>query len=236
MQFLVQTATILALAFSLCCGGGYDDSAPVTDCSNMFCTGDFSCQINADDDSECLLTNQGGSATVGGNEAGVAGSSGTEAGASGAGGNSGNKAEAAGQGGEVGNNPTETQCYRCLPNDPWIILCNETIEQADGTSAGINEDNVESCFTPSRCCEALGFVATQEGVCEFPFVLIEGGSFQMGFNGHAEQQPVYEVSVSSFEMMRTEVTVAQYRMCVDAGVCRSGCTSLPTSGDCRLRI
>ena len=219
MQFLIRIASIVTLVFTIGCDGGGSGSSPVTDCRNIFCVGDYSCQLNDDDVYECLATNQGGSATAGGNEAGVAGSSDNEAGTAGTGANSGN--EAGGQGGEVGNNPTETQCYRCLPNDPWIVLCSETIVQADGTSACINEDTVDSCFTPSQCCEAFGLVATQEGVCELPFMLIEGGSFQMGWNENAEERPIHEVTVSSFELMRTEVTVAQYRVCVDAGVCEA---------------
>ena len=37
--------------------------------------------------------------------------------------------------------------------------------------------------------------------------------------GATNAQPVHMVTVESFEMMRTEITVAQYKKCVDAGVC-----------------
>ena len=37
--------------------------------------------------------------------------------------------------------------------------------------------------------------------------------------GDADEQPVHQVTVPAFEMNRTEVTVAQYQACVDAGVC-----------------
>jgi formylglycine-generating enzyme required for sulfatase activity len=42
----------------------------------------------------------------------------------------------------------------------------------------------------------------------------------MGSNdGDADEKPVHQVSVKSFEMARTEVTVAQYRKCMEAEVC-----------------
>jgi len=52
------------------------------------------------------------------------------------------------------------------------------------------------------------------------WVSIPGGSFQMGStDGAPDEKPVHTVHVSSFEMSRSEVTVAQYRACVDAGSC-----------------
>lgn len=38
-------------------------------------------------------------------------------------------------------------------------------------------------------------------------------------SGGSNETPVHQVTVPSFEMNRTEVTVAQYQACVDAGVC-----------------
>jgi len=52
------------------------------------------------------------------------------------------------------------------------------------------------------------------------WVSIPGGSFQMGSNdGADDEKPVHTVRVSGFEMSRSEVTVGQYRACVDAGSC-----------------
>jgi hypothetical protein len=50
-----------------------------------------------------------------------------------------------------------------------------------------------------------------DGCPDLDFAPIEGDVFQMDSN--------HQVTIPSFEMMRTEVTVAQYRVCVDAGVC-----------------
>lgn len=52
------------------------------------------------------------------------------------------------------------------------------------------------------------------------WVSIPGGTFDMGSaSGDVDEKPVHAVSVPSFEMMRTEVTVEQYQECFDAGGC-----------------
>lgn len=53
-------------------------------------------------------------------------------------------------------------------------------------------------------------------------VRIPAGTFQMGSNdGESDEKPVHRVQVSAFEMDVTEVTVAQYRACVNAGSCQA---------------
>jgi formylglycine-generating enzyme required for sulfatase activity len=51
------------------------------------------------------------------------------------------------------------------------------------------------------------------------WVRIPGGTFEMGSTKADDEQPVHAVRVSSFELMKTEVTVGQYRLCVEAGAC-----------------
>jgi formylglycine-generating enzyme required for sulfatase activity len=52
------------------------------------------------------------------------------------------------------------------------------------------------------------------------WVRIPRGTFMMGSNeGQGNEKPVHQVDVQPFDMAKTEVTVAQYRKCVDAGVC-----------------
>lgn len=61
------------------------------------------------------------------------------------------------------------------------------------------------------------------------WVRIPGGSFKMGSSGSdagSDEKPVHTVDVQTFEIAKTEVTVAQYRKCVEAGAC-----SAPTTGD-----
>jgi formylglycine-generating enzyme required for sulfatase activity len=52
-------------------------------------------------------------------------------------------------------------------------------------------------------------------------VRIPAGTFEMGSDsGSEDERPVHAVSLPSFEVDATEVTVAQYRACVAAGACR----------------
>ncbi|MCP4603549.1 MAG: formylglycine-generating enzyme family protein [Proteobacteria bacterium] len=54
------------------------------------------------------------------------------------------------------------------------------------------------------------------------WVPIVGGTFNMGsVHGQAREKPVHSVTLPSFEMTRTEVTVSQYRTCVNSSVCTS---------------
>lgn len=52
------------------------------------------------------------------------------------------------------------------------------------------------------------------------WVRIEGGTFRMGsLDGLADESPIHEVTVKSFEIGKTEVTFGQWKKCVDAKVC-----------------
>ena len=47
----------------------------------------------------------------------------------------------------------------------------------------------------------------------------------MGSNTYSYEQPIHSVTLASFEIMRSEITVGQYRLCVNASVCSSPRTS-----------
>jgi formylglycine-generating enzyme required for sulfatase activity len=52
------------------------------------------------------------------------------------------------------------------------------------------------------------------------WIPIPGGTFDMGStSGNSDEQPVHSVTVASFEMLQTEVTVAQYTECFAVGAC-----------------
>ncbi|HRV18498.1 MAG TPA: bifunctional serine/threonine-protein kinase/formylglycine-generating enzyme family protein [Myxococcota bacterium] len=52
------------------------------------------------------------------------------------------------------------------------------------------------------------------------WVRIEGGSFTMGSNfGDSDETPVHQVTVPTFQMTKSHVTVEQYEKCVNAGAC-----------------
>jgi formylglycine-generating enzyme required for sulfatase activity len=61
---------------------------------------------------------------------------------------------------------------------------------------------------------------TPGGCPGLDFVPIAAGDYAMGGPGDPSR-PIHQVQVPAFELLRSEVTVAQYRVCVDAGVCEA---------------
>lgn len=60
------------------------------------------------------------------------------------------------------------------------------------------------------------------------WIAIESGEFAMGSTrGSSNERPVHDVTVSSFEMSKTEVTVFQYGRCIERG----GCNEAPGVSD-----
>ncbi len=79
------------------------------------------------------------------------------------------------------------------------------------------------CDQPDGCGRACGCPNEQvcvSGSCLDAWIAIQGGSFMMGSDsGYDNEAPVHQVVVAWFEMYRSEVTVGQYRACVNAGTC-----------------
>ena len=89
-------------------------------------------------------------------------------------------------------------------------------EQCDGESWC----GADCSWSPPPCATLAG------GCPDLDFVTIQGGTFQMRSNsGSSNEQPIHSVTLASFEMMRSEITVGQYRLCVNASVCSSPITS-----------
>lgn len=60
----------------------------------------------------------------------------------------------------------------------------------------------------------------QDATKEIMFVYVPAGKFIMGSDeGAGDEKPAHEVMLDAFWIMQTEVTNAQYKKCVDAGVC-----------------
>jgi formylglycine-generating enzyme len=77
--------------------------------------------------------------------------------------------------------------------------------KAEAERKAKEEERKAKCIADGRCVD---------------FIKIPGGSFKMGSNdGMNREKPVHRVHVKSFYMSKTEVTVGQYRACVQAGVC-----------------
>jgi formylglycine-generating enzyme required for sulfatase activity len=57
---------------------------------------------------------------------------------------------------------------------------------------------------------------------DIEWIRIEGGRFMMGsdsMHGYNDERPAHQVTVPTFEISRSEVTVAQYRACFNGGAC-----------------
>jgi formylglycine-generating enzyme required for sulfatase activity len=51
------------------------------------------------------------------------------------------------------------------------------------------------------------------------FVSFAGNTYSMGLSTDSNARPVHNVTLAGFEISESEVTVAQYKACVDAGIC-----------------
>ncbi|MEE2643413.1 MAG: SUMF1/EgtB/PvdO family nonheme iron enzyme [Myxococcota bacterium] len=130
-----------------------------------------------------------------------------------------------------GNRVTEA----CADGEEACEVCAEdcTLQAGAVSFCGDGEVNgEEECDGGERCnerCEELTFRVERlpcapevEDCAVFEWATIQGGSFMMGSNDPAhpdQERPVHEVTLQAFEITRSEVTVAQYRACVEAGVC-----------------
>jgi formylglycine-generating enzyme required for sulfatase activity len=93
-------------------------------------------------------------------------------------------------------------CYD--PMNPVVRKKLEAKAEAE-LEAKAEAERKAKCIADGRCVD---------------FIKIPGGSFKMGSNdGDEYEKPVHRVHVKSFYMSKTEVTVGQYRACVQAGVC-----------------
>jgi formylglycine-generating enzyme required for sulfatase activity len=101
----------------------------------------------------------------------------------------------------------------------------------------------EACDTTGACCDTSACVpgggVWQDLGCGglvncADWVRIDGGTFDMGRAAAGpSSQPVHTVVVDSFELMREELTVAQYAECVAAGSCVEPTSS---SGSCNWGV
>jgi formylglycine-generating enzyme required for sulfatase activity len=101
-------------------------------------------------------------------------------------------------------------CESCSPDCAGLVCGPDPV---CGQSCG-------GCDSRQRC---------ERGACVplVEWVALPEGSFDMGFDGgHGNEMPAHAVNMPPFEILRTEVTVAQYQACVDASIC-----DVPTNQD-----
>ena len=85
-------------------------------------------------------------------------------------------------------------------------------------------------FGVGENCEPAPCVASG-GCPDLDWVNITGGAYDMGAFWKPSERPIHEVTLPNFRIMRREVTVGQYRACVDAGACPlPACTNEDVDG------
>ena len=116
-------------------------------------------------------------------------------------------------------------------------VCREFIQECSDGSWSTPESESLVNFEPTEAsCDRLdndcdGSV-DEDGVCcssqecaGFNWVSITGGTFSFGATGYdflnGDEQPVRSITLSAFQMLKSEVTVKQFEACVNAGTCRA---------------
>lgn len=95
----------------------------------------------------------------------------------------------------------------------------DTSEHDNGDASDVEGAGRESTDDTS---ESPAIEPCQPGCPDFDWVVIPGGTYQRGSpedNGDDGEHPRREVTIESFKMLRTEVTVKQFKKCIEAGVC-----------------
>ncbi len=81
------------------------------------------------------------------------------------------------------------------------------------------------CAALAVCLAAAARAQADSGV---EWVKIPGGKFMMGSDkGSKDEKPRRSVTISAFELAKSEVTSAQYRKCVEAGACTKAACGSP---------
>ena len=111
---------------------------------------------------------------------------------------------------------------RCDGGEACSVHCtlvadcgNGLVEEGERCDDGnlVDGDGCSARCLPDAHCEM------NDGQLQYDFVTLQPGQFRMGSPQFAVATPVHDVRVEAFQLMRTEISVAQYRCCVNAGVC-----------------
>ncbi|MBW2703723.1 MAG: formylglycine-generating enzyme family protein [Deltaproteobacteria bacterium] len=115
----------------------------------------------------------------------------------------------------------EADCGTCPGATGYCSAEGQCVDDCAGLDCGSSPHLEADCGT----CSGATPYCTPSGRCEvvqsaLTWLSIPGGTFQMGSDaGDSRELPVHPVTVPSFEMSKTEVTVEQYQVCVEAGTC-----------------
>ena len=103
--------------------------------------------------------------------------------------------------------------------------------QATNIGPALAAAAVEHVAAPLALPQASLTVPTDQRACPAGTVFVPAGTFWMGSaasEGAANEHPQHPVTLTAFCIDRTEVTVAAYRTCVQAGACPPAPTTIQT--------
>ena len=107
------------------------------------------------------------------------------------------------------------ECDQCANPRFTGLRCTEC---ADPRFTGENCDECVVFFEGADCQPAQ--CVADDNCPELEFMAVSGSLYQMGsVAGGADERPVHNVVVPDFKLLKSEVTVAQYRACVAANAC-----------------
>ena len=113
--------------------------------------------------------------------------------------------------------PTNQDGYVAPPR------CDDNVRNGDETGVDCGGACGATCGLTIGCRDARdcrsGFCRSAK--CDVEWVGLPAGTFTLGRDdGPAEEGPTQSVSLGAFMMMKREVRVAEFRQCVEVGVCR----------------
>jgi formylglycine-generating enzyme required for sulfatase activity/thiol-disulfide isomerase/thioredoxin len=95
-----------------------------------------------------------------------------------------------------------------------------TVTSGGTETVTVSLERVKVASGPSFVAGDPEAATLTRGKAGIEWVRIPGGSFEMGStDGESYEKPVHTVRIRTFDLMKTEVTVGQYRACVRAGAC-----------------
>jgi cysteine-rich repeat protein len=120
----------------------------------------------------------------------------------------------------------------CSYNEASCEVCDTNCRSTSGVIIYCGDgvvNGAEECDSTSDCtstCQIIPCTLSSVGCPTIEWIPIEGGTFMMGRDsGEWDAGPSHLVNISTFEIMKTEVTVSMYRLCVEDRYCNIPCST-----------
>lgn len=109
----------------------------------------------------------------------------------------------------------------CTPPAKGATGKGATCGKAEGNKGAAKKDGPKIDLSMNRASLAAPSAGEKNAIAAgIKWVSLPSATFEMGSkSGDPDEKPIHKVTLSSFQIAATEVTVAQYRKCVKAGAC-----------------